>query len=153
MKEKDILRIEQFEETTAPLRPLLFLSVPHGGWIRATREALGMTGAQLARRVGKKASQTIEDIQESEADKTIKISTLDQLARAMGCRLVYALVPEKPLQDLRRDQARLKAQRRITRMAHTMKLEEQSVGAEREARELDRLIERLLSDSPRMLWD
>lgn len=153
MKEKDFLRLDQLEETTAPLRPLLSLPVPHGGWIRSTREALGMTGAQLANRAGKKASQTIEDIQASEVDRSIKLKTLDQVARAMGCRVVYALVPERPLQEIRREQARRKAIRKISRISHTMKLEDQAVSSEREAKELDRAIERMLHGNPRMLWD
>lgn len=157
MKHKDFFRIdlsiEQLEETTAPLRPLLFLPAPKGGWIRATREALGMSGAQLAARAGMRASQSIEDIQASEADKSIKLKTLDQVARAMGCRLVYALVPEKPLHEIRRAQARAKALRKVSRTAHSMKLEDQGVGADREAKELERITDWLLATKPRRLWD
>ena len=153
MKDKDFLRIEHLEESTAPLRPLLSLPTPTGGWVRATREALGMSAAQLAARAGRKASQSIEDVQASEVDKSIKLKTLDDLARAMGCRLVYALVPEKPLQEIRREQARQKAQRKIGRTAHSMRLEDQGVGPNRENKELEREITRLLMGHPRKLWD
>lgn len=157
MKRKDFfnvnLRIEQLEETTAPLRPLVSAPAPHGGWIRATREALGMSGAQLAARAGMRASQSIEDIQASEVDKSIKLKTLDQVARAMGCRLVYALVPEKPLHEIRRNQAKVKALRKVSRTAHSMKLEDQGVRADREAKELEQITDWLLSAKPRRLWD
>jgi predicted DNA-binding mobile mystery protein A len=112
-----------------------------------------MTGAQLARRSGKRASQSIEDIQRSEIDKTIKLTTLEQLGQALGCRLVYALVPEKPLEELLRDRARLKAQRKVGRVSHSMKLEEQGIGPMEEIRALEMLTEKLLRGDPKKLWD
>lgn len=153
MKDKDILRIKQLEDTVSPFRPLLDARPPHGGWVRATREALGMTGAQLARRRGKTASQSIEDMQRSEVDKTIKLTTLEQLGQALGCRLVYALVPEKPLEELLRDRARTKAQRKVGRVSHSMKLEEQGIGPMEESRALEMLTERFLRGDPKKLWD
>lgn len=153
MKDKDILRIRQLEDTLRPFRSLAGARSPNGGWIRATREALGMTGVQLARRGGKKAPQSIEDIQRSETDKTIKLKTLEQIGQAMGCRLVYALVPNKLLDEIRRDQAQLKAKTKVGRVSHTMKLEEQGIGPTEESRAIEMHTERLLRGDPKKLWD
>ena len=153
MKEKDVLRIEQLEETLQKVRPLLEVQSPGGGWIRAIREALGMSGGQLARRLGKKASQTIEDMQRSEVTRTIKLSTLEALAGAMGCRLVYALVPDKSIEQLRLEQARAVARKKIKPISHSMRLEEQGVGAREEDREMERLVRNLLSGDPKKLWE
>ena len=68
-------------------------SPPRGGWVRAIREALGMTQAQLGARAGI-SRQSVQDFERAEADRRITLESLDKLARAMGCRLVYALVPE-----------------------------------------------------------
>lgn len=153
MKEKDILRLEQLDEQLRPLRALLAAPpAPRTGWIRTLREALGMTSAQLAKRSGKKAPQTIEDIQNSEITGAIKIKTLQQLAGAMGCRFVYALIPEKPLEEMRRDQARRVAQRKIRSISHSMELEAQGVTQGRLQREMDRMVHRLLNE-PKKLWE
>ena len=63
MKDKDFLRIEQIEEMLRPYRKIVELQPPSSGWVRAIKEALGMTNQQLANRVGVKASQSVEDMQ------------------------------------------------------------------------------------------
>ncbi len=112
-----------------------------------------MTSRQLASRIGVRAPQTIEDMQEYEASGTIKLQTLRKLAAALDCQLVYALVPRKPLEEIRREQARLVAQRLLKRVSHSMKLEDQAVSKKMEESELNRRIERLLAGNPKALWD
>ena len=153
MKENDILRLEQLEETIRPFRAVMDTQKPRGGWVRTMREALGMTNVQLAKRLGRKAPQTIEDMQEYEVTETIKLRTLRELANALGCRLVYALVPAKPLDEMRRDQARRVAARLLKAASHSMRMEDQGVSATEEERELERQIRRLLSGNPKKLWD
>lgn len=153
MKDNDILRLEQLEETIRPFRAVIDTQKPRGGWVRAMREALGMTNVQLAKRLGRKAPQTIEDMQEYEVTETIKLRTLRELANALGCRLVYALVPAKPLDEMRRDQARRVAARLLRTASHSMRMEDQGVSTTEEERELERQIRRLLSGNPKKLWD
>jgi predicted DNA-binding mobile mystery protein A len=153
MKDNDILRLEQLEETVRPFRVVMDTQKPRGGWVRTMREALGMTNVQLARRLGRKAPQTIEDMQEYEVTETIKLRTLRELADALGCRLVYALVPTKPLDEMRRDQAQRVAARLLRTASHSMKMEDQGVSAPEEESELQRQIRRLLSGNPKKLWD
>lgn len=153
MKDSDILRLEQLEETIRPFRTVMDTQKPRGGWVRTMREALGMTNVQLARRLGRKAPQTIEDMQENEVTETIKLRTLRELADALGCRLVYALVPTKPLDEMRRDQAQRVAAQLLRTASHSMKMEDQGVSATEKERELQSQIRRLLSGNPRKLWD
>lgn len=153
MKDTDVLRIQQLEDVVKPFRSALETAPPVGGWVRATREALGMTGAQLARRLGRKASQTIEDMQQSEVSGTIKLETLRELADSMGCRLVYALVPVKPLDQLRKDRAAEVARKTLKRTSHSMKLEAQGIGSKEEERALARQVDKLLAGNPKRLWE
>ncbi len=153
MQDWDLLRMQQLEATLQPFRQTLDLATPQSGWIRAIREALGMTGTQLARRLGRKASQSVADIQESETLGTIKLNTLREAAEAMGCRLVYAIVPIKPIDELRRVRALEVARRTLGPAAHSMRLEEQGLEPTEEQRAQDRLVEGLLRTSPRRLWD
>ena len=66
---------------------------PRGGWIRAIREALGMTQVQLAARLGV-SRQSVQDLEKAEANRRITLDSLDRLAHAMGCRVVYGIVPK-----------------------------------------------------------
>lgn len=152
MKDKDLLRIEQLEGTVKPFRKLIDAPVPRGGWVRALREALGMTNVQLARRL-KKVPQSIEDMQKSEVTGTIQLQTLRMLAEALGCRLVYAVVPPKPLPKMIQDRACAVARRRLHPVSHSMKLEEQGVSPKEEERQLELLIQRLLAGNPKQLWE
>jgi hypothetical protein len=52
-------------------------------------------------------------MQEDEAKGTIKLQTLRKLAEALDCRVVYAVVPNKPLEHIRREQAARVALRQL----------------------------------------
>lgn len=153
MKEKDILRIEQLERAMRPYRKLIGLPRPRLGWVRAIREGLGMSSPQLARRLGIRAAQSVEDMQKDEMADVITLQTLRKLARALECELVYALVPRRSIDDIRRDQATSVAKRLIKRVSHSMSLEDQAVSREAERRELERRVEKLLAGNPKALWD
>lgn len=152
MNDKDLLRLEQLEQLIAPFRPVSDAQTPNAGWVRAIREALGMTNVQLANRLGRKP-QTIEDMQRYEAAGTIKLQTLRALAGALECHFVYALVPKKPIDQLLRDRANSVAQQQLGKVAHSMTLEDQGVTPSEEEREMKRLIEKLLSGNRKMLWE
>lgn len=153
MKSKDLLRLQQIDEELERFRPLIDSQPPRHGWVRAIREALGMTNVQLAKRLKIKAPQSVEDMQKYEASGTIKLQTLRKLAEALGCRLVYVMVPPKPLAEIRLDRARMVAARRLQRVAHSMRLEAQGVTDSEEARELERLVHELLAGNPKRLWE
>jgi len=152
MNEKDYLMIQQVEEAITPFRALVDTQSPRRGWIRAIQQALGVTNRQLAKRLRLKP-QTIEDMQEYEAKETIKLQTLRKLAQALDCRLVYAVVPNEPLEEMRLEQARKVARRQLKPVAHSMTLEAQGVSDTDQKSELDRLVQKLLAGNPRKLWE
>src|SRR4051794_37115016 len=84
---------------------------PVKGWIRAVREALGMTAEQLAKRLGV-TQPAVVATEQSEAQGTIQLATMRRVAEALDCTLVYALVPNRPLETTVRERARLFARRR-----------------------------------------
>ena len=125
---------------------------PRAGWVRAIREALGMTQAQLGDRVHV-SRQSVQDLEKAEAERRITLDSLDRLARAMGCRVVYALVPENgSLDDLRTRRADALAEALLKPTDHSMKLEAQGVSTIERERQRKVLAEALLRDSPRKLW-
>lgn len=131
------------------LHPLLREPRPHRGWVRAIRDALGMSGPELASRMGVSQS-TVVDIEQSEMHGTVKIDTLRRAADALGCEVVYFLVPRTTLEDAVQAQARRKAGRHLGRVAHHSRLEDQELSDEASASQLDRFAEGLIDR--RGLW-
>src|ERR1017187_1256120 len=110
------------------LGPATRYTPPVRGWIKAIREALGMSTAQLAKRLGVKQPSVVA-LEQSEAKGTMELATLRRVADALDCTLVYALVPNKPLEATVRDRARTFARRRLQPVEHSMLLEDQKVTA------------------------
>jgi predicted DNA-binding mobile mystery protein A len=147
---KDAIR--HLDKRFAALRPLVANSRPPKGWLRAIRDALGMTTAQLARRLGVSQPRIVE-LEQSEAGGSVTLHTLQRAAEALGCRLVYALVPIRPLAETVRERAELIADRQSAAVEHSMRLEDQAVHSKRANKELHRQrIEDLLR-RPARLWD
>lgn len=149
----DDLKLATLDEALSRFSTLKSVSRPRFGWARAVREALGMTRSQLASRVGL-AGPTVATLERSEARGSITLESLDRLAHGMGCRVVYAIVPaEGPtLEKIVRDRAESVARERLSRVSHSMNLENQGVGAKSQRRQLARLVATLLAGSRRNLW-
>jgi len=122
---------------------------PARGWIKAIREALGMTTAQLAKRLRMKQPSVVA-IEQSEAKGTIELATLRRVAEALDCTLVYALVPNNSLEVIVRERARAFARRRLEPVEHSMLLEDQTVKAKDAEARLDEIMR---ETNPRLFWD
>jgi predicted DNA-binding mobile mystery protein A len=100
---------------------------PPRGWIRAIREALGMSGADLGKRLGV-TTATVSDIERSESDRRVQLETLARVADALDCDFVYALVPRRRLEDVVVQTATAKVKGHIAAVGRGMDLESQSTG-------------------------
>jgi predicted DNA-binding mobile mystery protein A len=125
---------------------------PPRGWVRAIRDALGMTTTQLAERMGI-SQPRVTDIEKREMQDALTLATLRKAAEALDCTLVYALVPNRPLEDTVRERAKAIAEARLARVHHTMALEDQAVPLSYLTKERDRLVTQILQEGPRRLWD
>ena len=150
LKSLDLI-LDHLEEMLAPYRSLSPLKGPRKGWIKAIQQALGMTNVQLAKRAGRQP-QTIEGIQAKEIAGTIRLRTLQEIAEHLDARLIYAIVPNKPLHRIREEQAKRVARTFQKMAAHSMNLEAQGVSQEAEEREFTRLVSELLAGDPKKLW-
>ena len=100
---------------------------PRLGWIRAVRDALGMSTRQLASRMGV-SQPTVVQLERSEASGTIQLATLRRAADALNCDLVYALVPRAgSLEATVSTQARRRANSIVHAVDRSMELEDQAV--------------------------
>jgi mobile mystery protein A len=144
--------IRHLDSRFAALSALAKTQRPAKGWIRAIRDALGMTSAQFARRLGVAQSSAVE-LEQAEVHASVTLKRLERAAEALGCRVVYVLLPERPLAETVRERAEHLADRRLAAVDQTMRLENQDV-SDKEARTAlrQKTIDELLR-KPSRLWD
>lgn len=144
---------EQLDRRFTDMRPFIENAArPSRGWVRAIRDALGMTTAQLAKRMGVSQPRIVE-LEKSEMHGNITLHSMERAAEAMGCRVVYALVPMKPLTKTLHEQADKVARDQLASVEQTMRLEDQGVrDPESQAATLRHLTNELLR-RPARLWD
>ena|SRR2546430_9144721 len=136
-KEFRNLRLTQLDRTLEPYRAAGKILRPPKGWIRAIRQALGVSSGELARRLGTSRQLPLQ-LEKGEAADSITLRSLRSVANALDCDLVYALVPRADsMQALIEDRARAEAKRRVLKVEHAMALEDQAVGRIDEAVEAE----------------
>lgn len=151
MTNRDLAR-KHLDRRLSPLRPAEKLARPPRGWVRAIREAVGMTTEQLARRMGLSQPRIIA-IEKGEQSDAVTLSTLRKAAEALECTLVYALVPNQPLDAIVRKRSELIAAEQSTRVDRTMRLENQGVEPADLLLERERLANELLRGNLHRLWE
>ncbi len=127
-----------------------FTPSPVRGWIRAIRESLGMSSADLAARLGT-SRQAVSQMERSEVDGSIRLATLRRAAEELDCTLVYALVPKDSLEEIVDRRAHEVAARESERVRQTMLLEDQLVD---DSLDKQRLVDELAEElkGSRHLW-
>jgi len=142
---------KQLDKRLNPLRAAKGFAKPPRGWVKAIREAIGMTTAQLGKRLGVSQPRVIA-IEKAEASGSITLESLAKAAHALDCELVYALVPRKSLEATIEEHATALARRRVKSTAHTMALEAQSVDKADEREQIRVLARKLAEKSSSDLW-
>lgn len=122
---------------------------PRSGWIRAIRSGLGMSQEILAARLGV-AAPTVTKLEKSELNNTISMGKLAEIAHALDCRLVYALVPNVSIEDTVQKQARRKSAKLLGYVATTMQLENQAVSAGQQSDQIQRQAQQIIESG--RLW-
>ena len=150
--QKSALIRAQLGATLEKMKAFKDLPKPSKGWIRAMRQALGMSGRQLAKRL-KVAQPSVADMESSEKAGNISLQSLQKAAEALDCRLVYAFIPKQGLEETVRKRAEKVAAHRLSSVSHSMLLEAQSLSKEEEAKMLKSKTEELTRTLPRWLWD
>ena len=123
---------------------------PNKGWLAAIREVLGMTAVQLGQRMGVSAT-AVTQFEQRERQKTIQLKTLEKAAAALGCDLVYVLVPKTNLEQFVQEQAQKKAKEHYQRVSHSMSLEQQALDETASAAQMEQLVTDFVNN-PKDLW-
>jgi predicted DNA-binding mobile mystery protein A len=148
---KIIIR-EQLEATLSHLSDISSIQRPSRGWLRAIREALGISSKQFARRLGVKPPR-ITVLEKKEMSGSVTMKTMQEAAEAMNCDFFYALIPRESLTDTVRKRARSLANKRLSRVSHSMLLEAQNLPDSEQKKIFETEVEELLRKMPKELWD
>lgn len=138
------LRLKQLARSLEGFETAKSVVRPKRGWLRAIREATGLTLTEVGKAIGATPSH-LQALENSEAHERITLNSLKKVAAAMGCQLVYAIVPQSgTLEELAEKRASTEAAARVRAVEHTMALEDQAPGgvSERIQEETRRILKR-----------
>lgn len=90
---------QQLDDTLERFDPVFDLDIPSKGWIHAIRGALGMSGRQLAGRLGL-SKQSVARMERDEIKGALSLKTLRHVAEGLDCVLVYGIVPRTSLEKI-----------------------------------------------------
>lgn len=131
------LRLKQMDRSLDSFRAAQTVVRPQKGWIRAIREALGISASELGGILGTSRQLPLQ-FERSEAEDSITLKSLRKVADALDCDLVYALVPRAgSLRELAGNRTRALARKNVFGVEHSMALEDQAAGRIGEAIEAE----------------
>jgi predicted DNA-binding mobile mystery protein A len=150
---KKSLQLQQINNKMFKFALLTQVAVPPVGWIKAIRQAVGMSMQQLGNKLSI-SRQGVMDIERREQDGSITIKSLREVARALDMQLVYGFVPnDGSLDALIEKRAKELATRIVLRTANTMKLEDQANSRERIREAIAERADAIKNEMPGILWD
>ena len=152
MSLKTVVKQQYRENVDRAKHQVAGLFVPSEGWIRTVRTALGMSGAQLGRRLGVTRA-SVSNTEKAELNGGVTLKAMQQMAEGMGCRFVYAIVPEKNIEDVVYHRAMEKAREQVKAASVHMALEEQALTSDKLEAEIKRLADEMLNKTSSALWN
>lgn len=153
MRSKRKLLIEQLDQKLKPFLKTRTILVPERGWVNTIRTTLNMTMAQLGTKLNI-TRQGVKRIEKSEANGTITLNSLKEVASAMDLKFVYALVPKNgTIDELIAIKAEKLAQKIVLRTNQNMKLEDQGIGDDKIGETIKDLAHEIKREVRKSLWD
>ena len=146
------LLVEHMDMKSKSFKKLETASGLNAGWIRLTRQALGMSLRQLASRMNISIA-AVKAFETNEAKDSITINSLKKAAGAMGMRFVYGFAPiEKNINQMIEERALEMAEDIVMRTSANMALEGKANNDERLKKAITEMAQRIKYEMPRKLW-
>jgi predicted DNA-binding mobile mystery protein A len=150
---KKSLQIQQLNSKMLAYASLQKVAPPPTGWIKAIRNAIGMSMLQLGNRLSI-TKQSVQDIERREKNGSVTIKALREAARALDMQLVYGFVPnDGSLELLIERKAKELATQIVMRTNNTMKLEDQENTKQRIEKAIQERTTIIKTEMPKTLWD
>lgn len=150
---KKSLQIQQLNSKMLAFASLQKVATPPTGWIKAIRNAIGMSMLQLGNRLSI-TKQSVQDIERREQDGSVTIKALREAAKALDMQLVYGFVPnDGSLEALIDRKAKELATQIVHRTSNSMKLEDQENTKQRIEKAIEERTAIIKNEMPKTLWD
>ena len=150
---KKSLQIQQLNSKMLAFASLQKVAPPPTGWIKAIRNAIGMSMLQLGKRLSI-TKQSVQDIERREKDGSITIKALKETAKALDMQLIYGFVPnDGSLEALIDRKAKELATQIVQRTSNSMKLEDQENSKQRIEKAIEERATIIKNEMPKTLWD
>lgn len=124
---------------------------PKEGWVRTIRKSLGMSGTQLAERLGLSRNR-ISVLERKEVEGDVTLTQLRELAEQLNCNFTYAIIPKKPIEEIIEDRATEIATQSLDTNDQNMFLEAQSIDKEAQTCLLEQVKRDIIVSGGRILW-
>ena len=150
---KKSLQIQQLNDKMLAFASMKKIAPPPTGWIKAIRNAIGMSMLQLGNRLSI-TKQSVQDMERREKNGSISIKALREAARALDMQLVYGFVPnDGTLEALIERKAKELATQIVMRTNNSMKLEDQENSKQRIEKAIQERAFAIKTEIPKTLWD
>lgn len=146
------IKIKQLDRKLKRNISLSKIELPREGWIKEIRKALKMSYSQLAKRLSV-TPNAIKKFEDSEMQGTISLNSLNKIANAMDCRVVYAFVPNESFEKIIDNQIDKVAEKMVQRVYHSMRLEDQNLSDEIHKEQLNELKYDLKNNFSSKIWN
>ena len=147
------LQLQQLDEKLKAFSIPARITIPPIGWIKAIRITMGISLEQL----GKKLSitkQSMKEIEQREAEGTVTLNRLNEVAKALDMELVYGFVPKDGSLEALLERKSLEAATKIVmRTSQTMKLEDQEISAKRKENAIREMADEFKNELSKIIWD
>lgn len=87
-------RLSTLDREQRLLRTAAQKLTPRQGWLRDVRQTMGFSASEIARKMGMNRSEVFR-MEERETRKRITLESLEKMAEALDCRMIYAVIPKK----------------------------------------------------------
>ena len=126
---------------------------PEGGWLKLVRECLGLSSTALSKRMGLSSSYSYK-LEEREKTGSVTLASLSKSAEALGCELVYNIVPKDglSLDSLLEKKCSEYAKKTLEDVWHSMKLEGQALTKIQKKKQLEELTKKLKDSLNPQIW-
>lgn len=146
------LRRKQLDKTLSSNPRVADLPRLKNGYIRELRTALGISSTRLGELLNV-SQPAVTKLESNEREGVITLNSLQKAAKALGCELVYALIPKTSLETHLRNNARKAAEELIKEVNHSMILESQGVGRDYLEEEIEDIADSLVANLDKRIWD
>lgn len=147
----EVSRLDEYFQTLKAESGLPRQAPPHG-WIRTMRDVLGMSAAQLAKRLHVSRA-AVYKLEAREVSRGVSLRQLDRVANELDCDVFYAIVPRNTIEQSIRDQSRDRAETKLTQANVSMGLEAEGVKGKKFVTAVNSSSSYAEALTDRYLWD